>query len=192
MARYVAPMGALLLAACRIAMAGELSGQVTSGGRPIRQAVVFIEDLREPPAHGRAVMDQRSRTFIPHVLVVQVGTRVEFPNNDTVYHNVFSTREGKPFDLGLYPVGRTREAVFHQPGLIRLFCNIHSNMSASIWVVENSYFAITDRAGRFRIEGVPAGAHVVRVWHERLGSRKLSVSVPSEGTLPLELKLGSS
>jgi Carboxypeptidase regulatory-like domain len=65
-------------------------------------------------------------------------------------------------------------------------------MSASIWVVENSCFAVTDRAGRFRIAGVPAGTHVVRVWHERLGSRRLSLTVPPEGTLPLELKLGSS
>jgi len=191
-ARCAPLIGALLLAASQHVTAGELIGQVTSRGRPVRQAVLFVEELREPPVHERAIMDQRNRTFIPHVMVVQVGTRVEFPNNDTVYHNVFSTRDGKPFDLGLYPVGRTREVVFRQPGLIRLFCNIHSNMSASIWVVENSHFAVTDRAGRFRISGVPDGTRVMRVWHERLGTRRLSTTVPAEGTLSLEVKLGPS
>jgi hypothetical protein len=137
------------------------------------------------------VMDQRRRTFIPHVMAVQIGTRVEFPNNDFVYHNVFSTREGKPFDLGLYPVGRTREVVFRQPGLIRIFCNIHSNMSAFIWVVENGYFTVTDRTGRFRIPDVPAGSRAIRVWHERLGTRLLTVDVPAVGSVPLDVKLGS-
>src|SRR5438874_726505 len=154
---------ALLLSAnCLAARAGDLAGRVTSSGRPVRDAVVFVDDLRTPPAERRAKLDQYNRTFVPHVLVVQAGARVDFPNNDTVYHNVFSYREGKRFDLGLYPVGTMRVVNFDQPGLVRIFCNIHSNMSAFIWVLENPYFAVTDRSGRFRIPNVPAGEQVVR------------------------------
>jgi plastocyanin len=173
------------------ARAGDLVGTVTAGRRPVRDAVLFVEALREPPVHAHAVMDQRRRTFLPHVLVVQLGTRVDFPNHDCVFHNVFTTRDGKPFDLGLYPVGTTKQVTLRQPGMVRLFCNIHSNMSAFIWVVENGYFAVTDREGRFRIAGVPAGARVVRVWHERLGSRRLSAAVPAEGAVPLDVSLDS-
>src|SRR5947209_17701907 len=148
---------ALFLSAnCLTARAGDLAGRVTSGGHPVRDEVVFVDDLRTPPTERRAKLDQYNRTFVPHVLVVQAGTRVDFPNNDTVYHNVFSYREGKRFDLGLYPVGTTQVKRFDQPGLMRIFCNIHSNMSAFIWVIGNPYFAKTDKAGRFRLTGVPA------------------------------------
>ena len=122
----------LLDAGCLAASAGDLSGRVTAGGRPVRDAVVFVEDLRTAPVERRAVLDQYNRTFVPHVMVVQAGTRVDFPNHDTVFHNVFSYREGKRFDLGLYPVGKIRVQRFDQPGLMRIFCNIHSNMSAFI------------------------------------------------------------
>ena len=176
---------------CLAAHAGELTGQVTSGGRPVRDAVVFIEDLRTPPVERRALLDQYNRTFVPHVMVVQVGTRVEFPNHDTVFHNVFSYRDGKRFDLGLYPVGSTKVNRFNQPGLVRIFCNIHSNMSAFIWVVDNPFFAKTDKSGHFHLSGVPAGQRAMRVWHERQGSRRVSVDVLREGNAPLEVSLGS-
>jgi plastocyanin len=172
--------------------AGDLVGRVTAHGRPVREAVLFVDELRAPPVRRREMMDQRNRTFLPHVMAVQLGTRVDFPNHDMVFHNVFSFREGKPFDLRLYPVGATRSVTFTQPGLVRIFCNIHSNMSAFIWVVENPYFDVTDRAGRFRISDVPAGERVIRVWHERLGSRRVSVLIPPGGTLPLDVSLGSS
>jgi plastocyanin len=181
----------LVLGSLNSVWAGDLVGTVVSSRGPVREAVLFIEGLQTPPVHERVTMDQRDRTFIPHVMAVQVGTRVEFPNNDTVFHNVFSTREGKPFDLGLYAVGKMKPRAFYQPGLIRIFCNIHTNMSAFIWVVENPYFKVTDRLGRFRISGVPAGRHVVRVWHERRGTRRVTITVPAEGTVPLEVRLGS-
>ena len=181
----------LLLGPPSRARAGELTGQVTAGGHRVREAVIFVDQMRTGPSAGRRLMDQRNRTFIPHVMAIQLGTRVEFPNHDTVFHNVFSYREGKRFDLGLYPVGTMRVVNFDQPGLVRIFCNIHSNMSAFIWVLENPYFAVTDRSGRFRIADVPAGERVVRIWHEGLGTRRLSVSVPREGAVPLEIALGS-
>jgi plastocyanin len=184
-------MAELVLYAASSARAGELTGQVTAGGHGVREAVVFVDEIRTPPAGHRALMDQRNRTFIPHVMAVQLGTHVTFPNHDTVFHNVFSFREGKRFDLGLYPVGTTRVVDFDQPGLVRIFCNIHSNMSAFIWVLENPYFAVTDRSGRFRIANVPAGDQVVRVWHERLGTRRLSVHVTRDGAISLPVALDS-
>jgi plastocyanin len=172
------------------ARAGDLTGRVTVGGRPVRDAVVFIEDLKTPPVERRAMMDQYNRTFVPHVMVVQLGTRVEFPNHDTVFHNVFSYRDGKKFDLGLYPVGSTHTQRFDQPGLVRIFCNIHSNMSAFIWVVDNPYFAKTDKTGHFHLTGVPPGRRTVRIWHERSGMDRVSVDVRREGNTPLEVSLG--
>ena len=109
----------LLLGPPSRARAGELTGQVTTaGGHPVREAVIFVDQIRTGPSAGRRLMDQRNRTFIPHVMAVQLGTRVEFPNHDTVFHNVFSYREGKRFDLGLYPVGTMRVVNFDQPGLV--------------------------------------------------------------------------
>jgi plastocyanin len=191
LAMRIVLMSLSLIMPCQ-AHAGDLVGRVTAHGRPVRDAVLFVDDLRAPRVRDRKVMDQRNRTFLPHVMAVQLGTRVDFPNSDTVFHNVFSFREGKRFDLPLYPVGATRPVTFDQPGLVRIFCNIHSNMSAFIWVVENPYFAVTDRDGRFRIAGVPAGAHGLRVWHERLGSRRLALNVPRDEALPLEVTLGTS
>src|SRR3954453_12902178 len=179
----------LLAAGYPGARAADLTGRVTDGGRPVRDAVLFVESLRTAPVEHRAVLDQYNRTFVPHVLVVQLGTLIEFPNHDTVFHNVFSYREGKRFDLGLYPVGATRLQKFDQPGLVRIFCNIHSNMSAFLWVVENPYFAKTDKAGHFRLTGVPSGQRSIRIWHERLGTRRLSVAIPREGTATLDVSM---
>ena len=100
----------------------------------------------------------------PHVLAVRVGTVVEFPNNDRVFHNVFSFHDGKQFDLGLYPVGTMRRVTFDHPGLSRIFCNIHPNMGAHVMVVDTPYFTVSDDDGRFTIAGDPArDLHVPRV-----------------------------
>jgi plastocyanin len=166
------------------ARAGEIAGTVRGrDGHPLRDAVVFVVGVQAgTPPRRAVVMDQRKRTFIPHVMVVQLGTTIEFPNNDTVYHNVFSFREGKRFDLGLYPVGTTRREVMSKPGLVRLFCNIHSNMSAFIWVVENPYFCQTGEDGAFRLEGVPTGSYTVRFWHAKEGSTTHQLEVRAGAT----------
>jgi len=174
------------------AVAGEIMGRVTANGRGIEDAVIFVEGIRagSPPTTPPA-MDQRRRTFIPHVMTVLVGTTVLFPNHDTVYHNVFSFREGKRFDLGLYPVGQVKRVHFDRPGLVKIYCNIHSNMSAFIWVVENPYCDISDSRGNVRILDVPAGKHTVRVWHEKRGERTISVHVPARGAVSIQVDLGA-
>ena len=110
---------------------------------------------------------QRNKSFEPHLLVVEVGTVVQFPNKDPFFHNIFSLYEGKPFDLGLYEAGSTRTVRFDRPGVSFLFCNIHSEMSAVVVAVDTRYFAISDSSGQIRIHDVPPGRYLMHVWYER-------------------------
>jgi plastocyanin len=110
---------------------------------------------------------QHNKMFSPHVLVVQAGAMVEFPNEDPFFHNVFSLFAGKRFDLGLYEAGSSRTVRFDRPGASFLFCNIHPEMSAVIVVVPTPYYALADSTGRVTIPAVPDGRYRLDVWHER-------------------------
>jgi plastocyanin len=110
---------------------------------------------------------QRNKTFEPHVLAVQVGTVVAFPNEDPFFHNIFSLFDGKRFDLGLYEAGSTRTVRFDRAGVSFLFCNIHPEMSAVVVAVETPYFALSNRAGHWVIPDVPDGRYELHVWYER-------------------------
>jgi len=110
---------------------------------------------------------QRNKTFEPHLLVVTVGTAVEFPNQDPFLHNVFSLFDGKRFDLGFYEAGASRTVRFDRPGASFLFCNIHPEMSAVVVAVPTRYFGVSDRAGRVIIANVPDGRYRMEVWSER-------------------------
>ena len=161
------PLGALLVSLVAAARAdGELRGLAWSGANREMRAVVWIDAPNAPalPAPAKSVLDQRNLTFLPRVLVVRVGTVVEFPNNDRVFHNVFSFRDGRVFDLGMYPVGAVRVVRFDRPGLSRIFCNIHPQMAAYVLSVDTPYFAATDETGTFTIAGVPAGTYMYWAW----------------------------
>jgi len=110
---------------------------------------------------------QKGKRFTPHVSVITAGTTVDFPNLDPIFHNAFSNFAGQPFDTGLYAPGTTQKIRFRREGIVRVFCNIHSMMSAVIVVLETPWFATTGADGRFRIENVPAGEYQMKVWHER-------------------------
>lgn len=146
--------------------ADEVHGVARVGGRPQSGIVVWLEDVPgpAPAAPRRVVLDQRNLTFLPHVLAVPVGTRVEMPNNDRVFHNVFSFKDGKRFDLGLYPVGTSRVVDFDKPGLSRIFCNIHPTMAAYVLAVPSTHMAVSGEDGRFVLRGVPPGRHSYRAW----------------------------
>ena len=152
-----------------------------------RQSVVYLDpapraafDTREEP---RRRMDQRNETFVPHVLAIVAGTTVDFPNNDRTYHNVFSLSRTQPFDLGRYGTGKSRPVRFDRPGIVRVFCEIHSHMSAFILVFAHRYFAVTDDEGRYRLDGVPPGTYTVVVWNETVhgDAPRRSVTVPDGG-----------
>jgi plastocyanin len=143
----------------------DVEGRVTAAGRPLKNAVVWLEaSTAGAPPPAKAVLNQTHLSFQPEVLAIRAGTVVRFPNNDTVLHNVFSFRDGKKFDLGIYPVGAAKEVKFENPGLSRIFCNIHANMAAYILAVDSPYFAVSDAAGRFVLKGVPDGTYTYHAW----------------------------
>ncbi len=111
-------------------------------------------------------LTQHNKSFEPHVLVVPVGSVVEFPNRDPFFHNVFSLFEGKKFDLGLYEAGSTRNVIFDRNGISYIFCNIHAEMSAVVVALDTPYFGISNRKGELVIPSVPPGRYTMRIWHE--------------------------
>jgi plastocyanin len=150
-----------------------------------RRSVVYLDpaprgafDARDEP---RSRIDQRNETFFPHVLAIVAGTTVDFPNSDLTYHNVFSLSRAKSFDLGRYAAGRSKSVRFDRPGIVRVFCEIHSHMSAFILVFAHRYFAVTDAAGDYRIDNVPPGNYNVFVWNESLPLESRRVTVPDAG-----------
>jgi plastocyanin len=110
---------------------------------------------------------QKNKSFEPRVLVIQMGTAVQFPNKDPYLHNVFSLFDGKRFDLGFYEAGSSKTVPFDRAGVSFLFCNIHPEMSAAIVAVDTPYFAMSDRSGRVNIPKVPEGRYQLNVWYER-------------------------
>jgi plastocyanin len=150
-----------------------------------RRSVVYLESAprgafehRDEP---RAKLDQRNEAFVPHVLAIVAGTTVDFPNNDQTYHNVFSLSPVKPFDLGRYAVGKSKSVRFDRPGIVRVFCDIHSHMSAFILVFGHRHFAVTDEDGRYRIDNVPPGSYTVVAWNESTPTDSRRVVVPETG-----------
>lgn len=135
-----------------------------------RPGVVFLDEVPrgafEAPPPGRASLDQRNETFVPHVLAVTVGTTVDFPNSDRVFHNVFSLSKARRFDLGRYPQGASRSVRFDRPGMVRVFCEIHSHMNAFVLIFAHRFFDTTDEQGGYSIEGVPPGTYTLSVWYE--------------------------
>jgi plastocyanin len=139
--------------------------------------VVWLEPLtgsvsllnRSKPAQ----MIQKNKAFTPHVLAIPVGTSVSFPNLDPIFHSAFSNFNGQMFDLALYRPGSSRTVAFKRPGIVRVFCNIHPQMSAVIAVLDTPYFAVSNKAGMFEIDGVPPGDYQFHIFHERASAETL-------------------
>lgn len=132
-------------------------------------------------------MVQLGETFIPHVLPVVRGTTVEFPNQDPIFHNVFSLSGTKSFDLGRYPQGESRGVTFEQTGVAPVFCHLHSDMSAVVMVLDNPYFVIPDPQGRYQLDHIPPGDYTVVAWHERSEQVELPVSIKAGQSVELNI-----
>ena len=152
---------------------------------PDRRSVVYLDpapraafDAREEP---RPRLDQRNEAFEPHILAIVAGTTVDFPNNDRTYHNVFSLSKTKTFDLGRYAAGRSKAIKFDKPGIVRVFCDIHSHMSAFILVFAHRYFSLSDEDGSYRLDNVPPGTYTVVAWNESAPLESRRVVVPDSG-----------
>lgn len=212
------PFPGMLLAAITCACAGDIEGRVSAQGREVpgggaggkydsrkakffervdyaafRDFVVWIETTNAvsfpKPTKPVRIVVQKDAMFHPHVLPLVVGTEVEWPNEDDIYHNVFSFSDPKPFDLGLYK-DEVKKVTFDKPGRVDIFCSIHKNMSCTILVLANPWFAAADDKGRYAIRNIPAGRYTLKAWHERLPPQTREIEVADEGTNTVDFVLG--
>jgi plastocyanin len=174
----------------QLCLAGTLSGKVSGAAAG---SVVWVEDASaKPEAPAKPfVIDQKGLLFIPHVVVVPVGSTVDFLNSDSVAHNVFWTNIGGDkklgHNLGTWPKGEKRTFKFDNPGVVSLLCNVHPEMSAFVVVVPTSLYATTDASGAYTIQNVPDGAHKVTVWHEGMKQQSKQVTVSGAATADFTL-----
>lgn len=156
----------------------------------IRNVIVFFADA---PAQGskpmRASIAQKDEQFFPHVVAVKTGSSVDFPNDDSIFHNVFSLSRPATFDLGRYPSGASRARTFQKAGIVKVYCQIHSHMSAVVRVFDHGWFTIPADTGAFAIDGVPPGSYTLVAWHERIGERRERVTIRAGATTEIALTL---
>lgn len=133
-------------------------------------------------------IEQRNLAFEPWLLPVQKGTKVEFPNMDLVFHNVFSYSKAKKFDLGRYGYKQSKPVVFDTPGLVQVFCEIHRTMRAYVLVLDNGYFTTSDKKGDFAIKDVPAGEYILHVWQENMEEYTSKIKVEKDKTVKIEIR----
>jgi plastocyanin len=171
----------------------EFGARVVRPTPDVRRGLVYLDTAPrgafDEPEPTRAVMDQRNETFVPRLIAVTTGSVVDFPNSDRTYHNVFSLSRARRFDLGRYASGRSKSVRFDRPGVVRVFCDIHSHMSAFVVVFNHPFFRVTDGDGRYRLDAVPAGTYTVVGWYEGEARVQRSVTVPAGGTVELDLEV---
>ena len=173
-----------------------VSGTVSGGGpQGPGGAVIWLkrangETPRPAPAHGK-VVSQRGKMIVPHVLVVPVGSRVSFRNDDPIFHNIFSLSKPNEFDTGLYKQGATYTETFRHLGAVQLLCNIHASMFGFVVVVDTPYYAESEASGAFNIKGVPPGEYELQVWHEAAAKPTVEhLTVGAGGVHGLALRVG--
>ena len=146
-----------------------------------RNVVVYLQNAAPTgieAAHSEPIeIIQLGETFIPHILPIVQGSTVEFPNQDPIFHNVFSLSGTRTFDLGRYPQGDSRSVTFEEPGIVPVFCHLHSDMSATILVLDNPFFTVPNAEGKYVIDGIPEGTYTLVGWHERSEPTEQQVTV---------------
>jgi len=192
----VKSLALLVLILAAPAAAGTVSGRIAVTGKDGKpadssDAVVYLESVKVKPKPAPASVSMKGKQFSPRVTVVPVGSAVSFPNDDPIFHNVFSVSGDNRFDLDLYKRPKTGSWTFAHPGVAKVYCNIHPQMSAVVVVVDTPYYAKTDKDGAFTIDDVPAGRYTLHAWHERGGESAAPVTV-AEGTAEVTLSLDGS
>ena len=201
--RLLALCGATALLAGAVAAAREDTAQLSGTlmlvqeGRNVvegvDQAVVFFTPAKKPKVAATEAVPEMAtlkKAFQPRLLVVPVGSKVRFPNQDPILHNAFSVSGGNAFDVGLYGRGQGKTVTFKEAGLVRVFCNVHQQMAAYVLVVDTPYSTAPDKKGGFSLDGLPAGPGTLSVWHER--GELLSQQVTLPASTPLRLSLAVS
>jgi plastocyanin len=173
---------------------GTVSGAVsiTAGGKAKRARggiVVAIEGVGKAPKPMRAVMKQKDKQFAPQLLVVTKGSEISFPNEDKIFHNVFSISKAARFDLGLYKSGEEKSVKLRRAGVVDVYCNIHPEMVAKIKVLETSYYAVTAPDGSFSIGNVPAGTYPITAWQPNGEEYRGEVTVEAGGAATIDIPL---
>jgi plastocyanin len=171
--------------------AGTVTGSVDAALPKFKKdVVVYLKGVPGPIVAKKGVVDQKNLVFEPHVLALPTGSSVDFKNNDKVNHNIFSADVCNKFNLGTYNPGMSKPPVlFPKPCVVNLLCNVHSEMSGYVVVVDSNYIAVTDATGKFTIPNVPAGTYDVTVWSEKLKAPATKVTVANGGTATVALKL---
>jgi len=179
----------------RLATAGVYPGRIVGiqtdrETSELDNVIVFVNaTTRVDSVPQRVSIRQTNEEFVPHVVAVTAGSTVEFPNDDLIFHNVFSLSRVATFDLGRYPRNASKARTFTKPGVVKVFCHLHSHMSAIVRVFPHPYFAVPDRNGRFTIPDVPVGRVEVTAWHERAGEVTRSASVEDGSAAELTFSL---
>lgn len=184
------------LAACAsTAAAGTISGTVSAKAeKAAANAVVYVEtvkDMKVEPPEKPVLMDQRSLTFVPHVLPILAGTTVEFRNSDDVAHNVFSPDKcAGAFNLGTWAPGGSKTHTFKKAGCVAtILCIVHPDMEAYVVVLQNPYFTTSGADGTFTIPEVPAGQYTLKIWSEKLAAEPIQITVPATGMVKANFQL---
>ena len=179
----------------RLATAGVYPGRIVGiqtdrETSELDNVIVFVNaTTRVDSVPQRVSIRQTNEEFVPHVVAVTAGSTVEFPNDDLIFHNVFSLSRVATFDLGRYPRNASKARTFTKPGVVKVFCHLHSHMSAIVRVFPHPYFAVPDRNGRFTIPDVPVGRVEITAWHERAGEVTRSASVEDGSAAELTFSL---
>jgi hypothetical protein len=157
----------------------------------ISNVIVFVKDppRRGDPPPTHATITQKDEAFVPRVVAITRGSTVDFPNSDPFFHNVFSLSKGAAFDLGRYPQGESKGRRFPNAGLVKVFCHIHSHMTAAIMVFDHPFFRIPAADGTFTLDDVPPGSYQIIAWHERIGESAETVKVEAGRTARVEFAL---
>ena len=156
----------------------------------LRNVVIFFTDLpASRPSPKNASIAQRDEQFVPHMVAVTAGSSVAFPNEDPFFHNVFSLSRGAAFNLGRYPSGSSRAKTFNRPGIVKVFCEIHSHMSAVVRVFDHGWFTVPADDGTYAMDDIPPGEHTLVAWHERIGERREKVTIRAGGATPVNFTL---